>query len=764
MTPYSDRAGRDARRPAAPALTPGAGGTAAGVASAASGQRSAAARLPRPQRWCLAALIAALDVALAGPLVGRGSLHLLDFGDYPQSPHPAFAPSAFGFPPGITSRAPIDVALYWLFQGVHWSPLFLLPFAAVAPLAVAGFARVFPGQGLAIAAATVLFTVNPFIDERMASGQVYVVMGYSLLPIILGLAVRPLDSVMATSALGGLVLTVAVAESVHYLFIGGLLLLVTAGTFAALGQARAARAAAGIAACGAVLNLYWLIPAARATRTMPSRVSHADLAVFQTVADRTWGLAVNIAGLYGFWRPGPPLVQDVLSGWPFLLLTMLLVAGFGFFQMWSRGGPSGRALAASCAIAVLAGGLLAAGAQGPAGGLYTWLFNHLPGFRVMREPDKFAALLALGYAAGFGAGAAAMTRRMLARNWSRVLCVGCLMALPLVYGYTELWGFGGYARPVSYPASWAAADRAMSPGATAIALPWRSYLPVPWNRGAVTANPMQGYFDRPMIIADDLEAGPITTETSDPRSLFLQFCLGHGKRLTEFGRLLAPLGIRYVILAKGPWLPSFGWLSQQRDLRKVFGSASIAVYRNQESVPRAYEPHQRIVLRDWGQVVALAQRAPLIDYLIQVRRAGPGPIAWPAGTAVPPPVRPTVLAAPRGTPVAQPVVLGRPARSVIIVNPAYQGWRLAGYRTASQFGVTVAFTGSRRGSRRGTRRGTHAGTAVAGYQPWRLAAAADLAGGGLAAADVALFVAASTRRRRRAGTAAGRDRCGPGVI
>ena len=157
-----------------------------------------------------------------------------------------------------------------------------MPFVAVAPLACAGFWRIFPGRGLAIGTATLLFTVNPFVYERMANGQVYVVMGYSLLPLILAFAIRPLGSLVATAGLGGLICTLAVAVSVHYLFIAGLLLAIVVAAHLVFRRTRVAWAGAGIAVCGAILNLYWLIPAARATRTMQSHVTNLDLSAFQT--------------------------------------------------------------------------------------------------------------------------------------------------------------------------------------------------------------------------------------------------------------------------------------------------------------------------------------------------------------------------------------------------------------------------------------------------------------------------------------------------
>jgi len=714
-------------------------------AAATRGTRSspappaAPARLKRSQRWYLGALIVVLDAAIVGPLIGRGSLHLLDVGDYPDSPHPAFAPSAPGFPPGVTNRAPVEAVLYWLFQAIHWSPVYLLPFVALAPLALAGFSRLFPGRALAIGTATVLFTVNPFIYERMANGQLYVLMGYSLLPAILALAVRPLRSLVATAALGGGIFALSVALSVHYVFIGLLMLLTAVLAHLVLRQKRAVQAGTAIAGSGLVLCLYWLIPAIRAIRTMPSQVTGLDLSAFHTLSDPVWGLAVNVAGLYGFWRPGAPLVQGQLSGWPFLLLAILIVVVLGLRELWG-GGAAGRALALSCGVLALVGGLLAAGAEGVTGGIYTWLFAHVPGFKVMREAGKFSALVALGYAVGFGAGAEAIVRPLTPKA-SRVLCLLCVAVLPLAYGYTELWGFAGYAGPTQAPASWAAADRAMAQGATALALPWQAYLQVPWFGNRVVDNPVPGYFDRPVISADDTEAGSITTESSDPRSLFLQFCLSEGNRLTEFGRLLAPLGIRYVILARVPGGQSFAWLDRQHDMRRVFQAATVAVYQNMEAVPAAYEPSQRLVLQDWGQVAALAQRTSLTGYLIQVRHAGPGPLTAPAAAVVPQARAPAVIRAATGTSVAEPVNLPAATRTVVLTDPAYPGWGLPGFRTTTQFGVTVAFTrpaGPGRPAR-----------LVATYGPWRLVKACDLAGAFLAVVDLALLAFALTRVRRR---------------
>lgn len=699
------------------------------------------AELWNRRRWlCYIVLAALIDVVIVGPLIGRGSLLLLDVGDYPQSPHPAFAPSVFGLPPGLTSRAPVEAALYWLFQNIRWAPLHLLPLLVVAPLACIGFARVFPGRGLALIAATLLYTVNPFIYERMADGQLYVVMGYSLLPIILGLVVRPLDSLLATVTLGSLIFTLDIALSIHYLFISGLLLVILILANSACRQKRGFCVAGGITVGGIFLSLYWLIPAVFAARTAQVHVTNLDLSAFRTLGDQRWGLAVNIAGLYGFWRPGLPLAKDYISGWPFLLLAMLIVIGFGIHKLANRDEPADRVLALSCCAFGLAGGLLVAGVQGPTGSMYLWLFTHVPGFKVMREAEKFSSLLALAYAICFGAGIEVLTRSVV-RNLSKILCVCCVTALPLVYGYTELWGFDGYVKPTLYPADWIAADRLMAPGATALALPWRAYLQIPWVGNRVVANPAAGYFARTVITADDLEAGSIETETSDPRSLFLQFCLGEGNQLNEFGRLLSPLGIRYIILENVPGASSYNWLNRQHDLRSIFTGPTITVYENEEAVPGAYSPSRQLVVQDWGQVVALAERVPLIDYLIHVRYAHPGPVRISSFVSTGQSEAPTFIDAVSSTPVSVVVRLRSAARTIVFTNPAYAGWHMPNFDTISQFGVTAAFERARSAS--------SSNKISAAYGPWRIAEVCDIVWACFAIAAINLFGYSMICHRRR---------------
>jgi hypothetical protein len=714
--------------------TASSGPTEAHAPSAPTRTPPQVARLDRRARAGLFAMLVAIDVALVGPLLSGPRLQLLDYGSYPVGPHPPVPLSSLGFPPVVTARAPVYAALAWLFH-VAPAPVTLLPFVVLAPLACLGFARLLPGRAVAIGASTVLYSVNPFVYERMANGQVYVVMGYALLPVLLALVVRPLPSIVATGALGGLVLATACALSVHFLYLGVVALVVVALSHAVLRVGRVVAACAAVLASGLALSAYWLVPAALAGAGSGSRVTAADLAAFRTLGDARFGLAANVLGLYGFWRGGAPLVKDAIAGWPLLLVALLVAAAFGVRSL-VRDGRRGRALAVSCLALGLVGALLAAGTQGPTGTVYSWAFAHVPGFRVMREPQKFAALLALAYAVAFGVGVEALLRPLTAAR-TRALAACALVALPLAYGGTELWGFSASAPADAVPPGLVAVDRAMRPGAVALALPFSAYLPVPWLGDRLVATPLSSAFAHPVVAGDDLEAGDVVTESADPRSAFLQFALTEGPRLHQLGRVLAPLGISYVVLAKAPGWRDYAWLARQRDLRLVANNATAELYASTEATPTAYAPRRSIRVRDWGAVLALAERAPLVDYLVHVTAPRPGPLVAPPLSRRP--VTPRFLDDAGGSTVKRPVLVEAPVHAIVLTDPAFPGWRLDGYRTTSQFGATVAFEGP----------ASARGIVLAAYGPWRTARDWDLIGMALLAADLAVLLVAWRWQRRR---------------
>jgi len=443
-----------------------------------------------------------------------------------------------------------------------------------------------------------------------------------------------------------------------------------------------------------VLSLYILLP--HSATELPTTVGTTSLDLYKTAADPHLGLLPNVAALYGFWRlgPGPQLPKDVVTGWPLLMLAMLVVIVAGYLTVLHRrqsasgtrhsGVPdSRRRLAWVLVVVGVAGYFLALGSQGPTGALFRWAYDNVPFFAIMREPQKFLMLTALAYAVGLAWGverlAGSHSTRLATtgtpstpspnRNRNVLAAAAIGLVLPLGYTPTMFDGLAGQIAPSTIPASYRQANNRMGDGPGRILyLPWHLYEALPFTDGRVVATLGPTVFRRTVIAGDNVQAGGVQTQSTSLRSAYLQRLFDTGNTLAHFGADIAPLGIEYVVLAKAVNWRSYGWLDHQSDLRLVLNSRSLVVWRN-------------------------------LDYFGPGRRPGADR-----------PVRQESL-------VAYQIPPGPPG--TVEIDAAYQpGWKFDGHDGRPSAQGTVVFTAGAAGG-------------VAQFRPWGLVKLGDaLSGGG----------------------------------
>ncbi len=696
---------------------------------ATTGRRSPL-RVARPP----ASVIAGIGITLAtfAPLLVGGVVLLIDYGDYPVGPHPRLPHTAWGFPPGLTSRVPIESVVVALFRLTSFGPLRLLPMMLVAPLAGLGFARLFRSRPAAAVAATVLFSINPFVYERMLSGQVYFVFGYALLPGFLSL-LMPAESgnPWRRGLLGGGVFALLIALAPHYLFIAGLLL-VGVGIGAVVSHDRRSVWMVSCAAiASAALSLYWIIPGSSGDHLL-SVLSASDLRAFRTAGDPRLHLIPNVAGLYGFWRQDG-LPKYGFAPWP-VVLALILVVVIAGVRVAARN-PRQRTVSISIVVVAVTAFFLALGAQGPTGGLFTFLFDHVAVFRIMREPQKFLALLALGYAVFYGFGTEWLLGHVRSVSNRRALAV-LLIAIPCVYTYTMFWGFDGNVRTAHFPASWASADALMGDkSGKVIAFPWHLYVAFPWNHDASTPNPAASYFRREVIVSPDAEQHGVSNPAVDARSRYIQFLVREGSKLRHFGNLVAPLNVKYILLSKVNDWGGYKWLYRQPDIRLVREWKDLALFENREPISQVSTLGTSITVDDWGGVVGLSDETRLTNLAVHVRNPRPGPISEPA---LPTPI-PAAAAVAASSSAVRYKLAEAPANGYLaLAEPYDHQWAYGAEHASPNLGVTNVFAVRSR-----TR------PATIDYRRWRLVRASYIASAGLLALlMLALLIWFLTSRRR----------------
>jgi hypothetical protein len=295
----------------------------------------------------------------------------------------------------------------------------------------------------------------------------------------------------------------------------------------------------GALAAFVVMSLYVLLP--HSTTKALTAAGATSLDLYRTTGDPHYGLFVNVAGLYGFWRlgPGPQLPKAVVVGWPLLLLAVLVVAGVGAVAALRRpgtgprhsarcgrgrgdggGGPEGAERRRQAAVLLLAGAagyFLALGDQGPNGPLFRVAYFNLPFFQVMREPQKFLMLSALAYAVFFGWGVERLARPVASAKGATVAAGVAGMALTLLYCPTIFWGLAGQVSPSTLPASYQKLDSLMGDGqGRALYLPWHLYMAYPFTGGRVVANLGPSSSRRDVIAGDNVQVGSVETQSTSP--------------------------------------------------------------------------------------------------------------------------------------------------------------------------------------------------------------------------------------------------------
>ena len=546
----------------------------------------------------LGVLLAAL---VCYPFAG-GRLLLLDFVSGPHQP--LLPATAVGFDGGLTGGVPLVIGFHLLDRLLGQAGS-VVPAAVFFPLATTGAARLVRTAVLpARLGAGLFYAVNPFVFDRLYAGQLGVLLGYALLPFAV---TALLDAAQEPHRVGRAACwaaaTVMMSEHFAWILVPVAAAIILTRPRRLLASLRLGGAALGAAA----ISAYLVVPPLLAGASPASPLT--QLNAYRTRADPRVGLMVNVAGLYGFFSQGPTEPKDLFSRWPAILAALVLIVAAGYVAVLRDAARRRDGLAILAAGAV--GYFLALGSQGPTGGLFTFAYEHIPGFVMMREPDKFSVLVALAYAYGFGWGVAWLTTGSRQKA-AHLVPAALAIALPLAYTPNLLGGLGGQVKASEVPSSWASASR-LTGDATVLFLPWHEYFPTPFTGQRTIANPAAAYFAGTVLASQNPGPG-YAFAAEDPEHVFLDNLLGPPVNRRRLRAALAGLGVRFVALAKVSDWRDFAGIAAAPGIRLTYSSRSLDLFSVR---PTATE------IRDARRV----RSVDLVDYRVLPGR--PGVVALP---------------------------------------------------------------------------------------------------------------------------------------
>ena len=304
------------------------------------------------------------------PFAG-GRLLLLDFVSGPRQP--LLPAAAFGLDGGLTGGVPLAIG-FRLLDRLLGQGGWVVPAAVFFPLATTGGGAPGAHRGAPRTPRRLLLRRQPVRVLRLTRASWEFCSATPSSPFavtaLLDAAQEPHRAGLVLPAWAGA--TVMMSE--HFAWI-----LVPVAAAIVLTRPRRLLASlrlGGVALGAAAISAYLVVPPLLAGASPASPLTQLN-AVYRTRADPRVGLVVNVAGLYGFFRPGPTEAEGPLR-WPAILAALVLMVALGYVAVLRDAARRRDGLA--ILAAGVAGYFLALGDQGPTGGLFRFAYGHIPGF------------------------------------------------------------------------------------------------------------------------------------------------------------------------------------------------------------------------------------------------------------------------------------------------------------------------------------------------------------------------------------------------
>ncbi|MEK9152983.1 MAG: hypothetical protein AAB723_00090, partial [Patescibacteria group bacterium] len=404
---------------------------------------------------------------------------------------------------------------------------------------------------------------NPFIYDRLMYGQIGVILGYGFFLAFFGYLLSFYFSKLKkqfflSSVFAGL----AVLFSPHFLFFVGLFyfvfgfLIFTKNWKDKTELLKIAKYFALSIIIIVAINFNWLLGViigdSQMERSINETITAQDLEAFKTAGGTDMRVIENVFLMSGFWgaeqfRYEP--LQNIKENWgrSFYFLLPIIILGL----IYNFKDKSKRGLNIGLILLYFAAFILALGIALPSASKITiWLFNNVPFYKGLREPQKWVVALVAIYEVLLICGLNQLLKRNIVIK-NKGLLTALLTFIILLQAPLMVWGGAGQIKPANYPRDWYEVNEFVTKEINCktkiLFLPWHSYMNFNWT-GKIIANPAPKFFNCPVIYGQNMEFGGIFGHSADLNEREVEkWVLNVGRtNLLEENKL----NIGYIILAK----------------------------------------------------------------------------------------------------------------------------------------------------------------------------------------------------------------------
>jgi len=337
-----------------------------------------------------------------------------------------------------------------------------------------------------------------------------------------------------------------------------------------------------------LINFNWLLGvvtgSSQMERSVKETITEQDLEVFKTRGENNLEVIENVFLMSGFWgieqfRYEP--LQNIKENWgrSFYFLLPLIILGL-IYNFKDKGK---RRLNIGLILIYLVAFVLALGIALPITAKITlWLFNNVPFYKGLREPQKWVAVLVAVYEILLVCGLTVLSKKKIVVK-NKELLAFLLTFVIILQAPLMVLGGAGQIRPIEYPKDWYEVDKLIvqetNCGSKILFVPWHLYMHFKWV-GNIIANPAEKFFKCPVIYGKNMEFGGIFSHSTDPDEREVEkWALNVGRtNLLEENKF----NISYIILAKEVDWQNYLWLSSHPNVEFIKETENLILYRTKK--------------------------------------------------------------------------------------------------------------------------------------------------------------------------------------
>ncbi|MBI4991215.1 hypothetical protein HZB96_03935 [Candidatus Gottesmanbacteria bacterium] len=279
-------------------------------------------------------LFAILSFIIVFPLLSSGYILTMDQVITSKIVLPGVTSTHFLFD-GLMSIFSLFIPTFWLQKIILFLIFFLSSFGMYRIISEKlGFARYF---------GAILYSINPFVYERVMAGHWQLLLGYSLFPFIIKLTFSFFEHpakfhTVILAAFSTLLFNI----DIHFLLIYSVFFVLAFSSYVLFNRDKLPLLLKPVLIMLLLILLFnsnWITGSilGRGEDVQAlTNFSKEDLISFQSVPDKSFGLVFNLLSGYGFWPEVYDyfiVPKDIIFFWPILAILFIALSIWGFIKM-----------------------------------------------------------------------------------------------------------------------------------------------------------------------------------------------------------------------------------------------------------------------------------------------------------------------------------------------------------------------------------------------------------------------------------------------